>query len=366
MEVRLLVVGAVALATLTCGERGVVPAPSPATTSYLPTPSEAPVPSTANFRDVGAGQTSLWALEFTKGIIRSSGGGQWNQVGLPGGSTPAALFVSGDDRAWAVVAASGLLTVFRTVDGGHRWAAAEVGPGANYPVKLRIADGVHGVLAAGDQPGTLYATPDGGITWSPLPSPPRPPPGPCYGVSAAWVSGQSFIGSPGTCAGTSVNLYITHDSGKTWQAPAYSQPAWVPQGQTLTGARPIFLNAKDGYALAASGGGTGGAPLHDAGLMVTHDGGAHWVTNVLAQPVFAADFRQAPLIRLAMYSSSKTTGEQSWLYETRDDGKTLGKLGRLPDAVRDVAFRDPMNGVASASSQLVTTRDGGETWTPVP
>lgn len=336
---------------------------SPATT---PTPARMALPAHPSFRYLASGPTASWMLEFTSGVFRSQLEGPWLSVPLPDGAVPAGLFALDDNRAWAVTAADGNLRVLRTANAGVSWQGTSVGPGVAYPIGLRLTDGTHGILEAGEMPGTLYSTADGGATWTPLPGPPQPASGACNGVGAAWVQDQTFIASPGFCPGMAILLYITHDGGNTWQQLSIPQPAWqvVRLGQDLhTGANPVFLNATDGYAIAAAAGCCGGGPAHYWALLATHDGGSHWGSRVLPQPTIGIDYSRAPLLRLVVDQGSGAS-ERWWAYETRDDGATSTQLGQLPEATSLIAFRDQMHGFAAGLS-LLSTDDGGHSWTPI-
>ena len=364
---------ALALLLVACGG-GAAPAAkvSPPTASNVaspaqsPTPFKAALPAHPDFRYLAAGPSTSWALEFSAGIFRSQAEGPWVGMALPDGSIPDGLFALDDIHVWAVTATGGNLEVFRTANGGTSWQSGAVGSGATYPIDLRIRDGIHGVLATGDQPGTLYATDDGGATWTSLPAPPQPAAGVCFGVRAAWLHDQTYIGSPGSCTGTAILLYITHDSGSTWQKLQTSQPAWSifnPEQGYHTGAYPVFTSPTDGYAIAAAATCCGGGPAPYWALLSTHDGGTQWAARVLPQPAIAADFSQAPLLRFVFDQGTKA-GEVWSAYETSDDGATLVQLGRLPAAPRSISFRDQMHGLAAGLS-LFGTADGGRTWTPV-
>ena len=330
-----------------------------------PSPIGAAIPAHPDFRYLAAGPSTGWVLEFSTGIFRSQADGPWVGIPLPNGSIPAGLFALDDDRAWAVTAAGDNLAVFRTANGGSSWQSASVGPGAEYPIDLRIGDGQHGVLAAGD-PATLYSTADGGATWSSLARPPPPAGGNCSGGSAAWLHDRTFIGAPGLCVGTAIQLSITHDGGNSWQKLSIPQPAWSildPQQDFHTGANAVFLKPTYGYAIGAAATCCGGGPAPFWALLASHEGGAVWTSRTLPQPVLAADFSQAPLLRFVVYQIGKS-GERWSVYQTSDDAATLTQLGPLPADTRLIAFRDQLHGFA-AGLGLVSTADGGRTWTPL-
>jgi len=372
VSIRALGVGLLALSFMACSGAAptakVSPSPSAkASPAPSPTPAQALIPSNPDFRYLAAGPGSAWALEFKTGIFRSQGAGPWVGVALPDGSIPIGLFALDDSHVWAVTNADGNLNIFRTANAGASWLSAPVGSGATYPIDLRIRDGIHGVLAAGDQPGTLHATADGGASWTSLSGPPQAAAAACYGVRAAWLHDQTYIGSPGSCTGTAILLYITHDSGSTWQQLSIPQPAWTifdPAQGYHTGASPVFPSPTDGYAIAAAATCCGGGPAPYWALLTTHDGGVHWTSQVLPHPALATDFSEAPLLRFVLDEGTKA-GDQRWSYETRDDGTTLTQLGHLTDTTTLIAFRDQMHGFAAGLFSLVSTADGGRTWTPI-
>jgi hypothetical protein len=101
----------------------------------------------------------------------------------------------------------------------------------------------------------------------------------------------------------------------------------------------------------------------DPTLVITTDGGAHWSLTPLVKLLPAKDL---PL-SLHFVSDSEgwmVTGKSLWY--TVDFGKNWVKKGDLPKGITKVWFLTTEHGWAIGSEkQVVETKDGGKTWTPV-
>jgi photosystem II stability/assembly factor-like uncharacterized protein len=178
-------------------------------------------------------------------------------------------WVAGD--CFGVVPGSPYL--YQTADGGHTWQFYQLQPpaeapdlftnennacGAGVPVFVSPTDGKLPVscqaLGTGQSRGWLYATADGGKTWTsrPLPAP--------YGVlqflnvNVGWWVGGSAPFDPTIVR----QLYATQDGGQTWVA--VKKLNW--------GGQVDFIDAKSGWAVAKSD--------QAVALVNTQDGGQKW------------------------------------------------------------------------------------------
>lgn len=150
-------------------------------------------------------------------------------------------------------------------------------------------------------------------------------------------------------------------------ATATAAGQWIPQSSGTT-AELRGLSIVDASVAWASG--TRGQVLR------TTDGGRHWRVDSVPR-ASALDFRdvQGADARTAWVMSSGDADKgQAWIYHTTDGGArwaaqyTTRTTGVFLDAIafwdatHGIALSDPVNG----RFFLLTTRDGGRRWTPVP
>ncbi len=265
---------------------GRLPAPG---ASPTPTPSEPPQPATPDavaFTDpahgiaVGGDATTAYAWHT------GDGGGSWSVSPLGGGAA-VALAVSGPS-AWTDVltcppdAAPGNAacagSVERSDDGGATWTVV----GHANLTSISFGDAVHGFgvgpeapsAGGGTGPGlgtAIYATSDGGATWTPLPDA-----RPCaafdpvsvsfVSASRGWVGCSSVIG-----AGSGLKAVMeTTDAGRTWSWRArIDMPGGLKDVGTITSSDYLAT-----IAMAADGSGfiTG----QRGSTLRTADGGRTW------------------------------------------------------------------------------------------
>lgn len=224
-----------------------------------------------------------------------------------------------------------LMGLFHTSDGGKSWSETatlkplELFPGGRMPGQLEFSDALNGWLVGGDvsaNQGALYATHDGGRTWSAVRLTV-----PALGQNQSAMVNQAphFFNSrdgvliiqtaeacqPPACSSAQVPpsafLYKTNDGGEHWTAPAplpvgdfgpggifYLDPDhyWLVAGSTVASSidggqhwslhqnavspqlflsQPDFQSVDAGWAVAISA-----TQLRATQLVYTTDGGAHW------------------------------------------------------------------------------------------
>lgn len=234
--------------------------------------------------------TAGWALTTERLAWTADGGRSWRPLtpsGLPATSIRGVFFL--DERHGWVVASGAIvsgppprlggqperLAAFRTVDGAKSWRRSTLGtPGPVnaesfvLPAYVDFVDARHGFAVVmrlssnGSRPaGDLYATDDGGQTWTPR-SVPLGRPVRFLTPAVGWVAG----------APEGPDLYVTGDGGRTWQQRSLPPPPGmvvVPPSKLPTffndhdGAVPGFLEDKARHELSF-------------GVYVTHDGGTTW------------------------------------------------------------------------------------------
>jgi photosystem II stability/assembly factor-like uncharacterized protein len=202
-----------------------------------------------------------------------------------------------------------------------------------------IKDNLYGVKALGASEawavgnfGSIYHTSDGGRTWEMHESGTKAP---LFGVDFAdaehgWAVGKSAL------------ILATSDGGKTW----------APQKNPIPTEKHFFnVRALDARTVWAVG---------DWGaIAVTHDGGATWQDKSLADDVVLYD------LSFADARHGLIAGEFGTLLATTDGGETWEKRDTGTDqTLFGVSFPTPETGWAvGIDGLIVRTTDGGRTWT---
>ena len=221
-----------------------------------------------------------------------------------------------------------------------------------------FADADHG-WAVG-RSGTILATSDAGVSWTAQRTPSS---GAILDAVAAvdadhvWAVGREPDSGSGL-SGDSAALWATVDGGATWRAQR------LPGVSNLRGV--AFADTRHGWVVGGDMNGEYGV------VFGTTDGGAHWteqaryhltafsgVTCTDAEHAWAVGGPQQypitpgetppPLI-------AATSDGHTWTTQLASDANTDAPL-------RDVSFVDSSTGWAVGSETLLSTTDGGGTWT---
>jgi len=230
----------------------------------------------------------------TKGLFKTNdGGASWTRVSRPPFAGAITFlderhgFGVSDSFRWAppkydIPIGGGVL--YRTVDGGVTWSRVVLRAPRAYARWERTSDPVtffdnrNGVVPVRFRdPRThaqrlvVYATSDGGATWTARPAPATVTWSATWGLPTTW-----YFSAPNArdwvVTGKRV-LYVTADGGLTWRT---IHPRDVPRGGSIWNA--VFSSADDGWAIFAQPGMT----AYPA-LVQTTDGGRDW--SALAPPV---------------------------------------------------------------------------------
>lgn len=222
----------------------------------------------------------------------------------------------------------------------------------------------------------LWHTSDGGSSWSAV----TPKPVPCqYGLATAFLGTEAWV-AEATKAGhskTSITVYRTKDGGRTWRA---STPIVGPNGG---GGWIEFVDPEHGFMLSHTGGAMGSDGV---AVFRTTDGGIRW-SRVSYAPLCCSspspDALPSGCDKTGMSFADHTTGwvtaycagNQAFLYVTHDGGTTWA-MQPLPPIARHLEFpaaprfTSPLlafaaaltSGTAKPLIRLVSTSDGGMTW----
>ena len=338
-------------------------------------------------------------------LLRTADGGRhWRNVtpvnGPPQASRPAVL---DEDHAWlARFARPGQVSVFRTSDGGGHWRESLVNdskltvPDSLVDSHIMFIDRSHGWLLlqygyGGDDQVSLYGTSDGGASWAVISNTDPllgdgnaiPWQGSKTGITFAdvengWLTAFSYRPKP--------LLYATHDGGITWMPVLYPDAPGVRPSQVISpthfftrttgyfvigGEQSLlfwttdsggtwtpevvptccdvdFIDPNTGWAL----GYTYSTDQSNADLWRTDDGGRHWRTEHHAMNAQSPDeVRQHFVTRL---------------YSLDFASRKVGYLVRESRPVSLLADVTASPSPPSGSSRLLTTVDGGATWSEVP
>jgi hypothetical protein len=340
---------------------------------------------------------------WSDGFQRTTDGGlHWQDVSPPfppnGTKGGRDYYLLDADHAWATFAvadqpnqfmASGLLVV-STADGGRTWnqgGTVPVSGAGSVTGGLGFIDAQHGWLftdsgtyalgkdtsSMGTQPRlrAMYATADGGLTWSQLASA-REGDGSALAtlglgcsmsgltfinLSNGWLTWDcnSGIGPPGSPRAPSM-VAVTRDGGRTWQP--VDLPSFPSASDYCSVQAPVFTSSQG--VLPSYCGGVGA-------VYATGDGGRTW------------SLRKAPFFsQKTVFADAKTgwafASGGTDLYRTTDGGSNWAVVKRFAPEQNAIglSFVDTKVGFAMTSryapdgksgySTMWKTTDGGQTW----
>lgn len=328
-------------------------------------------------------------LDATPGEVKGALGLGQGATGQAGTGSPAVrpdVFFLDGTHAWVIFAGAdpqAPAAIYRTADGGLTWRKSN-SQVAGMGFGITFVDAGHGWVlahrgvAAGSESVAIAGTKDGGATWTVLSDASgqgAPPPGTIpfggnkTGVafrdpSVGWLSG--FAPLTGKAF-----MYVTQDSGKTWQQAYLPAPVTYREAMFTT-YPPVFFGAKDGLIPASFG--EPGQPLV---IYATHDGGATWTPgapvtsdqNNLFVWSFADAVHGFATDGAALYRT--VDGGVSWS-KVQPAGSTGGSggssgggsgTGSGSKGIETLSFISDQIGWAVGGGVIRQTSDGGRTWT---
>ena len=364
---------------VSCGQR-IDPAPG----------GTSPVPVLMATPDVS------WAM----GAVRTvDGGTHWTRnsppsnIGASQASGYAEFFLDGS-HAWVAETAgsdtmcSDQIVVFSTADGGASWqqsdpvqvkdnatdriwgittSASKTNLVHNGPTDLYFVDALHGWMSVDfapatfmspRRPGPIYKTVDGGLHWTQVfysPLTPNSCDTPWGIVFSTPTTGWRELSA--CSAGAPLQLMVTHDAGATWARQT------VAEGCGCEGPLPVFLDAQHGLLFSQVGGWS---------LSVTQDGGNTWVSRSL--PASWNDLGLSgfyfvnPSVGWVLLNSGSTNNAYS-LMRTVDGGRSWTDMNaNLPGVTNNdfhitIAFANGNVGLLSIGTTLYKSVDAGHKWT---
>lgn len=227
--------------------------------------------------------------------------------------------------------------------------------------------------------GTLYHTRDGGKEWTPQWTQQG-----SFFRTLAFIDKQvGFIGTVGTDYFPNVQdtipLYRTRDGGLSWTPVSYQGP-YVKGLCAIDVVQESYINhgvLDYKYHLYAVG--RVGSP---ANLMISHDGGEHWVSKPLPEVAqmafdivmldtrvgFIAAATHQDISRSKALILKTTDGGDTWkpVYQSNRSFETTWKISFPSDMVGYVTVQSYNPNPAIAQQRIAKTLDGGETWIELP
>ncbi|HUS16534.1 MAG TPA: YCF48-related protein [Chloroflexia bacterium] len=218
-----------------------------------------------------ADATHGFAADSAGGFLRSSNGGQtWQSMAMSAAVSGIQFF----DALNGV--ASSPNGVFHTNNGGASWTLT-AGPHGGFFINPN-----EGWLVSGN---TAAHTTNGGATWQPQTLP-----------AGAWIYGVTFRDSlHGWAVGSASQIYATIDGGNTWtlqlNPPSYIAPLWdvafadTLHGIAVGGAAEIFGTTDGGATWTRRFNGSPAEAVH----MVTTDGSHVWASTTSGSVLYTVD-----------------------------------------------------------------------------
>ncbi len=335
-----------------------------------PTPSASPSPETVRFAGFASASVG-WALTDRRLELTDDGGRTWRSAGPPidyAGTAPKGASFFDAQRGWVVSqdTFTSSLTLWATADGGATWTRTTL-PGVPIPAEtmgdatIVWIDRSHAVIdIAGGMPngyldGLLF-TADGGATWSePAMRSVTPNAGGITGAPVfldpqiGWLAG----GAPGT------RLWATRDGGQTWRLQQLAVPAGYADDRGTYPAGPRFFTRSDGVIVRVFFNDTSAVTV----IYRTTDGGKTWQPTSAAVPPGS----WPSFVSATDWIVWDGTHDRFW--RSTDQGATWSApIAMSGSPTGTPVFTDQSHGWAftpGGSGELSVTSDGGVTWSRV-
>ncbi len=248
--------------------------------------------------------------------------------------------------------ANGDGAIYHTTDGGASWALQFSDPSV-YFRSLRFTDPQHGWAGTLVTAKLLFATVNGGATWTVVPNIPDPKPN---GICGLWTPSSQVIYGVGSYSGPA-RMIKTVDGGATWTSKDLS-------AQATTLVDVYFWNDLEGLAV----GGLGTYPASCRAVVLrTTDGGATWQQRHLGSRLGEWCWKISFPAADTGFVSLERHSAPVYVLKTVDRGLTWTELPSVSMTTQGIGFATPRIGwIGGANQPPHETTDGGATWTQTP
>lgn len=248
--------------------------------------------------------------------------------------------------------ATGDGAIYRTNDGGSSWLP-QFFDHALYFRSIRMADSQLGFAGTLVSAKLLYATANGGASWTPVTNLPALRPNGVCGLSAP--SSQVIYGV-GSYSGPA-RVIKTVDGGASWSAIDLSAFA-----TTLVDVH--FLSTQEGIVIGSTGSFPSGSR---AVVLRTTNGGASWQRRYLGSRLGEWGWKISFATPDTGYVSLERTAAPMYLLKTVNRGLSWTELPFEDYNEQGIGFATPRIGwIGGANNPTFGTTDGGVTWTETP
>ena len=289
---------------------------------------------------------AVWVVGPDDGIYATlSGGASWRRVESPAGSTELRAVALADATTGFVAGGDQILA---TADGGAHWRENHI-RGADFSAVAVARDGSGGAWVGGevDNRPVILSNTDRGVTWTTCYEPQKSAQGPTYVTGLAFSDarhGWAALDFPSTV------IARTSDGGHSWHTVR-------PRGVALLRAIAC-TDARHAWAVGQSS-------AHDAMIIATSDGGAHWRTQYAPANRPVADELEGVTFVDARHGWA--VGHEGLVLATDDGGRHWRRqntgLSNWSWALAGVAFMDLSHGwITMGGHSLLWTDDGGQHW----
>jgi photosystem II stability/assembly factor-like uncharacterized protein len=311
--------------------------------------------------------------------VSRDGGQTWQDARLPGlvgqtGGSVAAppTFLDANIGAVAVVGQG----IFRTSDGGGSWTLAS-DPSVEASAGPALLDATHWLLPTVN-PFGLLSTADGGASWQQMATSGLANGGWIVWIGAVDATHAAALVPIGSSYPGPASLFLSADGGHTWQPADLTVAASATASQPpANGPTPPPIATVSSVAFFDAGHGldVGATPAGLGAVWRTADGGHTWSETDPASEglafVTVAGTRDA--WATVMCPNPSWSGETCSLIASSDGGATWHTIS--DQKLQSLSFVDPTHGwgvgpggaePGAAGGGLLSTTDGGRTWTVLP
>lgn len=237
--------------------------------------------------------------------------------------------------------------LYASQDGGLTWSDTNAVPyseaNAVQVLFLSPKTGFVILIDPGNRGGTLLRTDDGGTTWNKIYVAPPP---------AAWPFGPVVFFSDGSGLGEASRVLITRDEGRTWtNAGAISFNICTRLNPNWPGVFS-FIDQQNGWYANGC--------VHDSQSIIFHtiDGGSTWASVSPSRPINDA------LVGISFVDANTgyAVTQSGLLLKSVDGGLNFETVDDLRIHTPNIYFVNANQGWENRGGSLFATQDGGKTW----